>query len=60
MRAHGALTNEVYRAALLCVDCDVPAARKMCGFTGHASRKGCSKCKKHLPRSVTSKIDFSG
>lgn len=60
VRAHGALTNEVYCAALLCVDCDMPAARKVCSFTGHASRKGCSKCKKHLPGSVTSKIDFSG
>ena len=60
VRAHGALTSEVYRAALLCVGCDVPAARKVCGFTGHASCKGCSKCTKHFPGSVTSKIDFSG
>ena len=33
-RGHGALTGEVYHAALLCVRCDVPAARKVCGFTG--------------------------
>ena len=37
--------------ALLCVGCDVPAARKVCGFMGHASNKGCS---------VNTKIDFSG
>lgn len=60
VRAHGALTGEVYHAALLCVGCDVPAARKVCGFTGHASCKGCSKCSKHFPGTVTSKIDFSG
>ena len=60
VRAHGALTGEVYRAALLCVGCNVPAARKVCGFTGHASCKGCSKCTRFFPGSVTSKIDFSG
>lgn len=32
----------------------------MCGFTGHASCKGCSKCTRYFPGSVTSKIDFSG
>ena len=35
-----------FHAALLCVACDVPAARKVCGFTGHNSSKGCSKCNK--------------
>lgn len=58
-RGHGALTGEVYHAALLCVRCDVPAARKVCGFTGLASCKGCSKCTRYFPGSVTSKIDFS-
>ncbi len=24
------------RAALLCVTCDIPAAKKVCGFMGHA------------------------
>lgn len=32
------------KAALLCVSCDIPAARKVCGFLGHAARLGCSKC----------------
>lgn len=58
-RGHGALTGEVYHAALLCVRCDVPAARKVCGFTGLGSCKGCSKCTRYFPGSVTSKIDFS-
>ena len=60
VRDHGALAGEVYHAALLCVGCDVPAARKVCGFTGHASCKGCSKCTRYFPGSMTSKIDFSG
>ena len=32
------------RAALLCCSCDIPAARKVCGFRGHRAKKGCSKC----------------
>lgn len=49
-----------FRAALLCVGCDVPAARKVCGFTSHASNNGCSKCKKFFQGSVSERIDFSG
>ena len=37
---------ERFRAALLCVACDIPASRKVCGFTGHQSRMGCNKCTK--------------
>ena len=25
----------IIRAALLCIGCDIPAARKVCGFLGH-------------------------
>ena len=32
------------RAALLCAACDIPAARKTCGFVGHSAYHGCSKC----------------
>ena len=60
IKAHGSSTAQTFRAALLCVGCDVPAAQKVCGFTGHGSNKGCSKCKKHFPGSVSTKIDFSG
>jgi len=38
------------RARLLCVACDVPAARKVCGFMGHNATQGCSRCKKAFPR----------
>ena len=60
VRALGALAGEVYHAALLCVGCDVPAATKLCGFTGHASCKGCSKCTKYFLGTVMTRIDFSG
>ena len=60
VKAHGSKELEVFRGALLCVGSDVPAARKVCGFMGHASYKGCSKCTKIFPGSVNTKIDFSG
>ena len=37
------------RAALICVACDIPAARKTCGFLGHMATKGCSKCLSSFP-----------
>ena len=37
------------RAALLCVGCDIPAARKTCGFLGHRATMGCSKCLQSFP-----------
>lgn len=37
------------RAALLCCACDIPAARKVCGFVGHSALKGCSKCSLSFP-----------
>ena len=49
LRSNGASIAEIYCAALLCAGCDVAAARKVCGFTGHRSCKGCSKCTKAFP-----------
>lgn len=57
---HGSSGQHLYRAVLLCVGCDVPAARKVCGFTGHVSCKGCSKCNKLFPGNVSTSLDFSG
>ena len=37
--------NVVIRLAVICVACDIPAVRKMCGFAGHSACLGCSKCK---------------
>ena len=36
--------NVTVRVCLICVTCDVPAIRKVCGFVGHKARLGCSKC----------------
>ncbi|OAD74827.1 hypothetical protein PHYBLDRAFT_102084, partial [Phycomyces blakesleeanus NRRL 1555(-)] len=48
-------------AALMCVACDIPAARKTAGFTGHASTNTCHKCKCHFSVIAgSSKIDYSG
>lgn len=33
-----------FRAAIACFSCDIPAARKLCGFISHNSHYGCSKC----------------
>ena len=47
------------RCALLCIACDVPASRKVCGFLGHSATLGCSKCLKKFPGKVGEK-DYSG
>ncbi len=49
------------RAVLSCVACDIPAARKVCGFLGHNARLGCSICLKQFPtESFGQHPDFSG
>ena len=47
---------KVVRCALLCVACDLPAGRKVCGFLSHF---GCSRCMKPFPGTVGS-MDYSG
>ena len=37
------------RAMLVCVSCDLPATRKVCGFQNFNARLGCSKCLKEFP-----------
>ena len=51
--------SETVKTALLCVACDIPAGRKVCGFLGHSANLGCSKCLKIFPGPV-SKKDYSG
>ena len=38
--------------------CDLPATRKVCGYTNFNGKKGCSKCMKEFP-STGDKIDYS-
>ena len=49
------------RAALSCLACDVPAARKVGGFVGHNGNMGCSKCLKQFPvEKFGENPDYSG
>ena len=41
--------EQIVRCALLCVACDLPAGRKVCGFLSHEAPKGCSKRLKVFP-----------
>ena len=52
-------SKKVVKCAILCVACDIPAGRKLCGFLGHSASLGCSKCYKVFPGSVGKK-DYSG
>ncbi len=40
----GTSSSAVFRCALIGVSCDLPAARKVCGFMGHGANLGCSRC----------------
>ena len=42
----------------MCVACDIPAARKVCGFMGHSANLGCSCCLKFFP-TTSDKKDYS-
>ena len=49
------------RAALLCTASDIPATRKLGGFVGHGSLKGCSRCLKNFPTAhFGEKPDYRG
>ena len=49
------------RVALLCIACDVPAARKVAGFMAHNAKRGCSWCLKEFPvKALGDKPIFSG
>ena len=46
--------------ALLCVSCDLPATRKVCGFTSFSFLQGCSNCMKTFScEAFGTKPDFS-
>ena len=60
MKTHDS-RSVLVRAALLCVACDIPAARKVCGFPGHRAYHGCSKCLKTFPTDKFGETpDYSG
>ena len=43
------------KCALLCISCDLPAGRKVCGFLSYNARLGCSKCLKEFSGPVGNK-----
>ena len=47
------------RLAVMCIACDIPAVRKLCGFAGHSACLGCSKCK-HKFVSESWGMNYSG
>lgn len=47
--------------ALIGVFCDLPASRKVCGFSSFNAVNGCNKCLKPFPTSLFGdKPDYSG
>ena len=48
------------RSILLCISCDIPACRKVCGFLGHNAHLACSKCMKFFNGNVQQGFDYSG
>ena len=59
IKVHNVCEPVVVRCALLCVACDIPASRKVCGFLGHSAERGCSKCLKQFSGHIGQK-DYSG
>ena len=50
----------MFRAAILAVSCNMPAARKLGGFKSHAGYRGCSCCLKQFPGGFWESKDYSG
>ena len=57
--AESPIYKPLFKLALMCVACDIPAARKCCGFKGHSANYGCSCCLKFFPGAIGNK-NFSG
>ena len=43
----------------LCITCDIPASKKVCGFLSHNAAMGCNKCLKRFPV-IDKKTYFNG
>ena len=43
-RIHLPKTDRLIKCVLICVTCDLPATRKVCGFLGHPAKLRCSRC----------------
>ena len=45
--------------SVLCVTCDIPASRKLCGFLSFSATMGCNKCKKKFPRKKEANVEYA-
>ena len=52
--------TQIFRCALLCAACDLPAGRKTCGFLSYTANLGCSRCYCNFGTGVFGKKDYSG
>jgi len=52
--------HQTIRGALLCVACDLPAARKVCGFLSHSANLGCSRSYCNFGTGMLGHQDYSG
>ena len=48
VRTVSGASEQSVRCALLCIACDLPAGRKVCGFLSQSAARGCSKCLKEF------------
>ena len=53
-------TTKIIRCALLCVACDLPAGKKVCGFLSYKANHGCSKCYGSFSSGVFGKFCYGG
>ena len=61
MTTHQHPNGTTVRAALFNIACDIPASRKVSGFTGHSSTRACNKCTRQFTCfEGTTKLDYSG
>lgn len=49
----------IIRLAVICIACDIPAVRKICGFASHSATLACSKCKHTFTDELRSDFDRS-
>ena len=59
VNVNGRMLTLAVKGALLCVACDLPAGRKVCGFLGTSAALGCSRCLKKF-QGVVGSMNYSG
>ena len=52
--------TQMVHCALLCIGCDLPAGRKVCGFLSYTANLGCSRCYCNFGTGVFGKQNYSG